>query len=76
MPLVISADCDARPQLALYFARKIAALDAKSPNERHPCPARRIRLSYCEHIAAHLGLERVSVPRLRPGSIKLKQGGG
>lgn len=74
MPLVISTDCDARPQLALYFARKIAALDAKSPNERQRADSWS-RIAYCEHIAAHLGLERVSVPRLRPGSIKLKQGG-
>jgi hypothetical protein len=74
MPLVISADCDARPQLALYFARKIAALDVRPSAERTlGDPWRRILL--CDAVAYHLGLERVSVPRLRPGSIKLKRGG-
>jgi hypothetical protein len=65
---------DLRYAVALHYARKIAALDAKPASERRREDVWN-RLSYCEHLAHNLRMERVSVPRVRLGSIKPKQSG-
>ncbi len=68
------ADYPPKYALALMCSRRIAEIDAKPAAERRPIDVL-IRLARSEQIAFLLGLDRVSIPRLRPGSIKLKQGG-
>jgi hypothetical protein len=74
MPIMVSSDYDARREFALYYARRIATLDTKPAKLRHGEESWH-RIACSKNIAFLLGLDRVSVPRLRPGSIKLKQGG-